>query len=188
MEMDLDLPGRTEVSRRRRRALHAATLLIALCGFACLTITRRSLPGTFDESNHLAATSTCWPTAIRPRCCWTRTSTGARTFSSCAARRARGVDRLKIAYFGTLRQCRHDLPPLEPLVPGRPTSGWIAISESYYRHRSTFMLLKDPCDPTSAYKENEAPPQPFAWLHGYRPVAIAGTSIRLYDLRSSRSP
>lgn len=96
--------------------------------------------------------------------------------------RARGVDTLHIAFFGTLRLCRHGLPPLRGLVPGRVTTGWIAISENYYRHRSTFMLLKDPCDPKSTYSSKEVAAAPFAWLRAYQPVVIAGSSIRLYHV------
>jgi hypothetical protein len=95
---------------------------------------------------------------------------------------ARGVDTLKIAFFGTLRQCKHGLPRLEPLAPGKPATGWIAISENYYRNRSTFLLLKDPCDPKSRYREGEVPLGSFAWLEAQTPVTIAGTSIRLYHL------
>lgn len=96
--------------------------------------------------------------------------------------RRRGIDRLAIGFFGMLRLCRHDLPPLVGLVPGRPTTGWIAISENYYRHRSTFMLLKDPCDPRSVYRDDEVPAQGFRWLHAHAPVAIAGSSVRLYHI------
>lgn len=96
--------------------------------------------------------------------------------------RARGVDRLTLGFFGMGRLCRHDLPPLAGLVPGRPATGWIAISENYFRHRSTFMLLKDPCDPTSTYRDSEVPPAPFAWLRAHTPVAVAGSSIRLYHI------
>ena len=94
--------------------------------------------------------------------------------------RARGIERLTIGYFGMLRLCRHQLPPLTGLVPGKPTTGWIAISENYFRHRSTFMLLKYPCDPKSTYKDGEVQPLPFAWLANQTPVAMAGVSIRLY--------
>jgi hypothetical protein len=96
--------------------------------------------------------------------------------------RARNIDVLKIAYFGTLRLCQHGLPRLEGLAPGKEATGWIAISENYYRHRNFFTLLKDPCDPKSAWKESEVPPNPFAWLRRYTPVAIVGSSIRLYHL------
>jgi hypothetical protein len=101
-------------------------------------------------------------------------------FALRAEARARGIDTLKLAYFGTLRQCRHGLPALQGLAPGKVTTGWIAISENYYRHRSAFLLLKDPCNPKSTYEDAEIPPAPFAWLHTHTPVAIAGSSIRLY--------
>jgi 4-amino-4-deoxy-L-arabinose transferase-like glycosyltransferase len=93
-----------------------------------------------------------------------------------------GIDTLKIAYFGTLRQCQHGLPTLQALVPGKETTGWIAISENFYRHRGAFPLLKDPCDFKSMYGDNEVAPLPFAWLHSHTPVAIAGSSIRIYHI------
>ena len=96
---------------------------------------------------------------------------------------ARGIDTLQIAFFGMLRQCRHGLPHLEPLVPGGRTTGWIAISENYYRNRSTFMLLRDPCDISSRYREGQVPLGAFAWLEAQVPVTVAGTSIRLYHIR-----
>ncbi|HEY5283230.1 MAG TPA: glycosyltransferase family 39 protein, partial [Polyangia bacterium] len=47
-------------SRSGSFALHACTLVVALVGLACLGSTRRSLSGTFDESNHLAAGLEWW--------------------------------------------------------------------------------------------------------------------------------
>ena len=102
--------------------------------------------------------------------------------------RARNIDVLKIAYFGTLRLCQHSLVPLEALVPGKETSGWIAISENFYRDRNFFTLPKDPCDPKSSYAHKEIPPEPFAWLRKYKPLAIVGSSIRLYHLPAKASP
>ncbi len=96
--------------------------------------------------------------------------------------RARGIDALSIAFFGTLRQCQHDLPRLTALTPRKPTTGWIAISENYYRDRSYFRLHRDPCDPKSLYKEGEVAPGAYAWLRSYTPVAIVGSSIRLYRI------
>jgi hypothetical protein len=95
---------------------------------------------------------------------------------------ARGIDSLTIAFFGTLRQCQHQLPKLTALQPGKPATGWIAISENYYQERSTFVLLKDPCQPKSFYKDNEVPVKPFTWLRAYKPVAIVGSSVRLYQI------
>jgi hypothetical protein len=94
--------------------------------------------------------------------------------------KARGIDALSIAFFGTLRQCQHQLPKLTALLPGRPTKGWIAISENYYQERSMFVLLKDPCQPKSFYGDNEVPPKPFTWLRAYQPVATVGSAVRLY--------
>jgi len=99
--------------------------------------------------------------------------------------RARNIDMLKIAYFGTLRLCQHGLPRLEALVPGKETGGWIAISENFYRHRNFFTLPKDPCNPKSTYEDKEIPPTPFAWLRKYRPITIVGSSIRLYYVPGS---
>jgi hypothetical protein len=94
--------------------------------------------------------------------------------------KARGIRRLSIAYFGVLRLCEHGLPRLDPLVPGRETTGWVAISENFYRQRNYYTLLHDPCDPDSWYDPATVPAEPFAWLRRYRPVGILGTSIRLY--------
>ena len=49
----------------------------------------------------------------------------------------------------------------------------IAISENDYRARSSFMLLKDPCNPKSTYPYGQIPASSFAWLRRYSPVAIA---------------
>ena len=99
--------------------------------------------------------------------------------------RARNVARLSIAYFGVMRPCEHGLPALEPLLPGRPVTGWVAISENFYRQRNYFGLLENPCDPDSWYDPDAIPPQPFAWLRAYEPITIAGSSIRLYFIPES---
>jgi hypothetical protein len=93
---------------------------------------------------------------------------------------ARRVPALHLAYFGFARPCALGFPPLEALVPGRPARGWIAISENFYRERNTITLGPDPCDPRASYRPGEIPPHPFAWLKPYDPVAIVGSSIRLY--------
>jgi 4-amino-4-deoxy-L-arabinose transferase-like glycosyltransferase len=93
---------------------------------------------------------------------------------------ARQVSELSIAYFGFARQCAHGLPTLRPLRPGRPTRGWIAVSENFYRERNTISLTPDPCDPRASYPPAEVPRHPFAWLSAYQPVALVGSSIRLY--------
>jgi 4-amino-4-deoxy-L-arabinose transferase-like glycosyltransferase len=95
---------------------------------------------------------------------------------------SRQVPALSIAYFGNARQCAHGLPPLRALPPGRPTRGWIAISENFYRERNSNTLGPDPCDPRARYRPADLPLHPFAWLKAYQPVAIVGSSIRLYHV------
>jgi hypothetical protein len=51
------------------------------------------------------------------------------------------------------------------------------------RQRNFFTMLKDPCDPKSAWHESRIPPNPFTWLRKYTPVAMVGSSIRLYHLQ-----
>jgi hypothetical protein len=96
--------------------------------------------------------------------------------------RARGITSLKVALFGADQYCHLGLPPLQPLLPGQPTSGWIAISENHYRQRSYFALLRDPCDRQSVYPRRLIPPQPYQWLRQHQPVAVIAGSIRLYHL------
>lgn len=157
---------------RQAVALVIATLIVAQAGIAVAA--RRSELGYF---NALAAGD---PAAILLD---SDLDWGQDLFLLRDELRARGVEDLKIGFFGTLHLCRHGLPHLEALRPGVPTTGWIAISENYYRHRSTFKLLKQPCDPKSTYgDEEQLPPRPFAWLQAYRPVAIVGSSVRLYHI------
>ncbi len=101
---------------------------------------------------------------------------------------ARGIPSLKLAFFGVDNPCRIGLPPIEPLVPGRPSSGWIAISENYYRERGTSRLIPDPCEPESQYPSGAIPPHPFAWLRAHQPVAIVADSIRLYYISPAEGP
>src|SRR5262245_11405334 len=46
--------------RRTRLAFHAGALLASAIGIFCLLDARRSLSGTFDESNHLACGLEWW--------------------------------------------------------------------------------------------------------------------------------
>ena len=77
--------------------------------------------------------------------------------------RARKVDSVALAYFGNADLSRHGLPPLRPVPPDRPTTGWVAISE---------MCLKDVAGQGKAY----------GWLREREPVARVGRSICLYSL------
>jgi hypothetical protein len=94
----------------------------------------------------------------------------------------RGIQELTLGYFGAAKVCLHGLPRIRPLLPDRRPSGWVAISENYYRERSYSGLLRDPCDPVSFLPPAAIQGAPFRWLQGHRPVAIVGNSLRLYHL------
>jgi hypothetical protein len=96
---------------------------------------------------------------------------------------ARKIGNLRIAFFGTVRPCGADMPMLRPLVPRQPATGWVVISENYYRAPDLIGLRRDPCDPGSGYGFHEAPADGFAWLRAHTPVARIGASLRLYDIR-----
>jgi len=163
--------------RGRKRAVAVIVVIVLLSSEAAIVIAARSkalgyfntLAGA-DPATILLDSDLDW---------------GQDLFALRREARTRNIDQLKIAYFGTLRLCQHGLPRLQALVPGQDATGWIAISENFYRNRSFFTLLKDPCNPKSTYEDKEIPPEPFAWLREHQPVTIAGSSIRLYHLPSS---
>lgn len=94
----------------------------------------------------------------------------------------RGIKELTLGYLGAAKPCQHGLPPLRPLLPDRRATGWIAISENFYRERSYSGLLRDPCDAASFIPPAEIKGHPFRWLSGHRPVTIVGNTLRLYHL------
>ena len=91
----------------------------------------------------------------------------------------RDVDVLHIATFGSARLCEHGLPPLRWLEPGRPVTGWVAISEMYFRGHWR-MSYADPCDRDRPVLSEAR--DGYAWLGRYEPVARAGSSIRIYHV------
>ena len=77
--------------------------------------------------------------------------------------RARGIDRISLAYHGKVDLSRQGLPPYVELDSGRPVTGWVAAS--LYRLNIGWMSGHD---------------DPFAWLRAQTPVARVGHSILLY--------
>lgn len=94
----------------------------------------------------------------------------------------RKIPAIRMALFGTVRPCGPDMPTGYPLVPRQPATGWIVISENYYRAPDLIGLRRDPCDPATAYGFHEAPADGFAWLRAHTPVARIGASLRLYHI------
>jgi len=72
----------------------------------------------------------------------------------------RRVPEVAIAYLGTADLSLEQLPPFRMLVPGQPTTGWVAID------------LKSRLERRAAY----------AWLDAATPVTRVGRSIDLYDI------
>ncbi len=70
----------------------------------------------------------------------------------------RKIPRLSLAYRGTADLAREPLPPYQILPPGRPVSGWVAVSQL-------------------ARTRNRAD---YAWLDAYTPLERIGRSIDLY--------
>lgn len=75
--------------------------------------------------------------------------------------RARGVTKVKIAYFGSASPPKH-LEGAERLSPYEKPAGWVAISEAVIKG----VLV--------------VPPDGFRWADSVAPVARVGKSIRLY--------
>ena len=91
----------------------------------------------------------------------------------------RDVEELKIAYFGNVRICEIGLPPLRWLPPHEPTTGWLAVSEMYFRDH-WHKVYEDPCDRWGGRYDRR--PGGYSWLSEHEPVARAGRSIRIYHI------
>jgi 4-amino-4-deoxy-L-arabinose transferase-like glycosyltransferase len=72
------------------------------------------------------------------------------------------VEKLALSYSGTADPSQMGLPAYSPLLPRRPTKGWVAISLENLK-------IGVPSDQDA-----------FAWLENYKPVAVAGRSIWVY--------
>ena len=86
--------------------------------------------------------------------------------------RARGVDRVALAYHGKADLTRHGLPPFTELEAGSPATGWVAAS--LYRLHLGFMGSPGFND--------------FAWLREHTPAARVGHSILLYYIPAPERP
>jgi len=78
------------------------------------------------------------------------------------------IPKLNLAYLGTPDLTRERLPPYVMMAPGKPVTGWIAISALAKAHY----------------------PKGYAWLNAYRPLETIGKTIELYYIpnRVSRDP
>lgn len=76
-----------------------------------------------------------------------------------AVAREEKIDRMSVLLFGSGDVDRIGLPPHQPLIPGVPTQGWVAVSETALQYAAA---------------------NDFAWLRNQRPLRRVGKSIRLY--------
>ena len=105
--------------------------------------------------------------------------------------RSRQISTVHYGFFGTMNPCGPDLPRLLPLVPKVPETGWIVLSEQFYRS-DFFVSLRRPSCASPHYRFDLAPGGSFDWLKAYDPVARIGATLRLYYVpegrRSASSP
>jgi hypothetical protein len=74
------------------------------------------------------------------------------------------IPKLNLAYLGTPDLTREPLPPYVMMTPGKPVTGWIAISALATAHF----------------------PKGYAWLDAYQPIETIGKTIRLYYIPPAR--
>jgi len=93
--------------------------------------------------------------------------------------RARQIPAVHQGLFGTVNSCSAEGPQLVPLVPKVPVTGWVVLSEQFYRSNFFVNIVRDSCA-SPHYHFNLAPGDSFDWLKAYQPVARIGATIRLY--------
>ena len=74
------------------------------------------------------------------------------------------IPKLNLAYLGTPDLTRERLPPYVIMTPGKPVTGWIAISALVKAHY----------------------PKGYAWLNAYQPLETIGKTIQLYYIPPAR--
>ena len=74
------------------------------------------------------------------------------------------IPKLNLAYLGTPDLTREPLPPYVMMTPGKPVTGWVAISALVRAHF----------------------PKGYAWLDAYQPIETIGKTISLYYIPPPR--
>jgi hypothetical protein len=97
------------------------------------------------------------------------------------ALRERQISTAHYGFFGTMNPCGPDLPQLVPLRPKVPVTGWIVLSEQFYRGNFFVSIVRESCA-SPHYHFVLAPGGSFDWLKAYQPVARIGATLRLYHL------
>ncbi|MFL5305829.1 MAG: glycosyltransferase family 87 protein [Polyangia bacterium] len=95
--------------------------------------------------------------------------------------RARQISTAHYGFFGTMNPCGPDMPELLPLIPKVPVTGWVVLSEQFYRSDFLVSIRRDDCA-SSHYDFKLEPGDSVDWLKGYEPVARIGATLRLYHI------
>jgi hypothetical protein len=95
--------------------------------------------------------------------------------------RERRIATAHYGFFGTMNPCGSGLPQLLPLVPRVPVTGWIVLSEQFYRSNFFVSVRRESCD-SPHYRFDLAPAGSFDWLKAYEPVSRIGATLRLYHV------
>jgi hypothetical protein len=95
---------------------------------------------------------------------------------------ARGVSEVHYGLFAIVNPCDLGMPKMIPLEPRKPVTGWIVLSEQFYRSGLHFSFRRESCAPHAPYPFHIDPIDAFDWLKGTEPVAHVGASVRLYHL------
>jgi hypothetical protein len=82
--------------------------------------------------------------------------------------------------FGIVNPCDPAWPKMIPLEPRQPVTGWVVLSEQFYRSGLHFSFRRESCAPGARYRFHADAADAFDWLKGLEPVARVGASIRLY--------
>jgi hypothetical protein len=93
---------------------------------------------------------------------------------------ARGVKEVHYGLFAILNPCGPAWPTMIPLEPGKPVTGWVVLSEQFYRSGLHFSFQRESCAPGARYRFHADPANAFDWLKGLEPVARVGASVRIY--------
>jgi hypothetical protein len=95
--------------------------------------------------------------------------------------KARHIPSAHYGFFGTMNPCAPGLPQLAPLEPKVPVTGWVVLSEQFYRSNFFVSIRRDSCA-SPHYTFILTPGGSFDWLKAYEPVARIGATLRLYDI------
>ena len=96
--------------------------------------------------------------------------------------RARQITSLHYGLFAIVNPCDPEMPSMHALEPGRPVTGWVVLSEQFYRSTLHFSFRRDSCAREAEYGFHSDPGDAFDWLKGAPLTAQIGTSLRLYHL------